>query len=313
MVWRQWPWPLRTYLLLHQLIVIPSLRGVGVLGMSYRTLLSTPIQLRGLSEIADRYDCILLDQFGVLHDGRNPLPHAVETVTSLQKQGKQLIVLSNSSQRSSTALRRIKRMGFANLEQILTSGEATWHYLAEHFKGKSCCFVTWNSFQKDNYLSELDISLASIEKADFLFLHGSQTIVTSDDGKDSSRSDLQFIQDGRMDEHLLHILHVAIERDIPVVCANLDLTAKLADGSTGYMPGSILSCYKKLGGINCITFGKPLAPFFDSAMELSHRMTISSSVSLQDKRVESPFDRKRRTLRTLHIGDSLHHDIQGID
>lgn len=43
----------------------------------------------------------LLDQFGVLHDGKTPYPGAIEGVQYLHQQGLKLLVLSNSSRRES--------------------------------------------------------------------------------------------------------------------------------------------------------------------------------------------------------------------
>lgn len=42
---------------------------------------------------------MLLDQFGVLHDGTQPYPGAVEAVEWLAQQGVKLLIISNSSRR----------------------------------------------------------------------------------------------------------------------------------------------------------------------------------------------------------------------
>lgn len=42
---------------------------------------------------------ILLDQFGVLHDGRKPYPGAIEAVTALADSGRSVLIISNSSRR----------------------------------------------------------------------------------------------------------------------------------------------------------------------------------------------------------------------
>ena len=52
-------------------------------------VLEIPVLLRKIEEdFLDRYDCFLLDQFGVLHDGTNPLPGAIEIVRKLTDKGK---------------------------------------------------------------------------------------------------------------------------------------------------------------------------------------------------------------------------------
>jgi len=42
---------------------------------------------------------ILLDQFGVLHDGKNAYPTAVEAVRKLSVSGRKVVILSNSARR----------------------------------------------------------------------------------------------------------------------------------------------------------------------------------------------------------------------
>lgn len=46
----------------------------------------------------------LLDQFGVLHDGKVAYPEAIETCKRLAEAGRRLVVISNSSRREPTAL-----------------------------------------------------------------------------------------------------------------------------------------------------------------------------------------------------------------
>jgi ribonucleotide monophosphatase NagD (HAD superfamily) len=55
---------------------------------------------------------VLLDQFGVLHDGKVPYPHAVAAVQKLADAGKQIIILSNSSRRSGGTIGKLAKMGF---------------------------------------------------------------------------------------------------------------------------------------------------------------------------------------------------------
>src|SRR5215469_5457333 len=53
-----------------------------------------PASIPGLSAIAERYDHVLLDQWGVLHDGRAIFPAAGAAVAALRRAGKQVLVLS---------------------------------------------------------------------------------------------------------------------------------------------------------------------------------------------------------------------------
>ena len=55
-------------------------------------------RLVSLKDLPD-YKGVLLDQFGVLHDGREPYAGAIEGVQYLADQGFKLLIISNSSRR----------------------------------------------------------------------------------------------------------------------------------------------------------------------------------------------------------------------
>lgn len=63
---------------------------------------------------------VFLDQFGVMHDGRQPYPGAVEALQTLAESRK-ILIISNSSRRSTVALEKLTAMGF---DAGLISGQA---------------------------------------------------------------------------------------------------------------------------------------------------------------------------------------------
>ena len=71
-----------------------------------------PALIPGLSAIAERYDHVLLDQWGVLHDGRAIFPAARAAVGALGRAGKRVLVLSNSGKRAAENAARLARPGW---------------------------------------------------------------------------------------------------------------------------------------------------------------------------------------------------------
>ena len=63
--------------------------------------------LSGMASLAQRYQGLMLDQFGVMHNGTTALPGAVECVTQLHKKGLKMIVLSNSPQNEESTMSRL--------------------------------------------------------------------------------------------------------------------------------------------------------------------------------------------------------------
>ena len=54
--------------------------------------MSAPL-LAGIAPLADRYDGYILDLWGVVHDGVNPIPGAPEALAGLHEAGKRVVLL----------------------------------------------------------------------------------------------------------------------------------------------------------------------------------------------------------------------------
>jgi HAD superfamily hydrolase (TIGR01459 family) len=82
--------------------------------------------LNGFASIASEYDGFVLDLWGVIHDGVNAFPHAVDCLAHLRDAGKQTLLLSNVPRPNDAVRTMMRRMGIedALYTDILTSGEA---------------------------------------------------------------------------------------------------------------------------------------------------------------------------------------------
>ena len=69
-----------------------------------------PCVVEDVEGLCGAYDTILLDQFGVVHDGKVPYDGAPELVRRLQRAGKRVVVLSNSSKRRRDTIERLEAM-----------------------------------------------------------------------------------------------------------------------------------------------------------------------------------------------------------
>jgi len=235
-----------------------------------------PALIPGLSAIAARYDHVLLDQWGVLHDGRAIFPAARAALAALGRAGKRVLVLSNSGKRAAENAARLARLGLAEdaYDGIVTSGEACWHLLRRRALspfdrlGPRCLLVTRG---RDRSVVEgLTLSLTEdVRSADFILLAGLDDALARPEIWRQAWSD-------------------AIARGLPMICANPDLTMITPDGLIP-ASGSIARLYEELGG--AVThIGKPHAPIYEECLRLLGRPDPS---------------------RVLAIGDSLDHDIRG--
>lgn len=234
------------------------------------------VDIEGLGAIADRFDHVLLDQWGTLHEGQAIFPRARDCVTRLREAGKRVLVLSNSGKRASSNAARLASLGLPTgaYDGILTSGEVTWHGLKARTQqpfigvGRTCFLIARGG---DHAITDgLDLDLvADMGKAEFILLAGLDDAMAEP-------------------EHWRADLTDAAARGLPMLCANPDLTMF---GATGLMPapGALARFYEALGG-RVAYVGKPHRPIFAAALE----------------RLGQP-----DPARVLMIGDSLDHDVAG--
>ncbi len=235
-----------------------------------------PTAIDGLRAIADRFDHVLLDQYGVLHDGRRPFPGVVTCLERLRAAGKRILVLSNSGKRAAENAARLAALGFAPglYDGIVTSGEATWRGLRERMLppfdglGRRCFAITRGGDR--SILDGLDLDLVSgADEAEFLLLAG--------------------LDDAEADPALWRRrLAGAAARSVPLVCANPDLAMF---GRAGLLPGpgAVAAAYAALGG-PVHRVGKPDGLVYAVCLAALGRPDPG---------------------RVLAIGDSIDHDVLG--
>ncbi|CAK9313169.1 unnamed protein product [Citrullus colocynthis] len=240
----------------------------------------------GLQQLAEarRFKAWFLDQFGVLHDGKQPYPGAVVALEKLAECGTKMVIISNSSRRSSTTMEKLKSLGFDTSLFVgaITSGELTHRYLHRRDDawfaalGRSCIHMTWSSRGAIS-LEGLGLRVVdNVEEAEFILAHGTEAL-----GHPSGDSLPMTL------EELEKILEQCAAKKIPMVVANPDfVTVEARD--LRVMPGTLASKYEKLGG-EVKWMGKPDKVIYQSAMSM---VGVDASDSIA-------------------VGDSLHHDIKG--
>lgn len=225
-----------------------------------------------LTDVADRYDAIVLDQWGVLHDGTTPYPGAIAALEALHAQGTRLAVLSNSGKRAGPNAARIAGMGFdAGLfEAVMTSGEALWlDSMSGRAAHKRLFPITRDPGDAEVWADGLSVELTSDPaQADAILLMG--------------------LPDGGDPDAAVSVLDVARTNGIPVLCTNPDRASPRAGGVTVVSPGALAHDYQDAGG-DVQFYGKPHTPVF--------------------RAVEAAMGVARG--RLLMVGDSLEHDIAG--
>ncbi len=228
--------------------------------------------LDSLDAVAGDVGAVVLDQFGVLHDGTAPYSGAVRALDRLGAAGVRLAVLTNSGKRAAPNAARIAAMGFAGIrfDTVMTSGEALWQDIAAgRVAGGVMCAIERAPGDAADWAVGLDVALTDdAARADAVLLMGLP------DGADTAAPHA--------------VLDVARTRGIPVLCTNPDRAAPRAGGVTVTSPGALAHAHAAAGG-TVRFYGKPHAPVFRA---------VETALGLPPDRL-------------LMVGDSFEHDIAG--
>ena len=242
------------------------------------TFPAAAVSAPGLLAIAHAFDTFVLDAFGVLNVGEDPVPSALETITELANAGKTLIVLSNGATRDAdAALTKYRALGFNfEPEQICSSRNALELALQAYPDG-----MRWG-FAAPIY--------ANIQTFGVPCCH------LGDDAAAYDQVD-GFVYLGQRDwtPDRQTLLEAAIrKRPRPVLCGNPDLVAPVGSGFS-IEPGAFAHALADRCGIEVTFLGKPFGNAFDLALE----------------RATAHLGGKVDKGRTAMVGDTLHTDIIG--
>ena len=93
----------------------------------------------GLKEIYRKYDVFFIDLWGVIHNGINLHPGAIEVLENLHKLEKRFVLMSNAPRPSRDVVEFLLNLKMKKIftKYIFTSGEAALKSLRKNFNGKS--------------------------------------------------------------------------------------------------------------------------------------------------------------------------------
>jgi HAD superfamily hydrolase (TIGR01459 family) len=232
--------------------------------------------ISGLREIAADYDGLILDLWGVLHDGSAPFPGVVAALGELKAAGKRLAVLSNAPRRAALVAARMIEIGLARelYDHIHSSGEEAWQHLLRRDDpfyaalGRRCYHM--GPERDDNMLEGAGLMrVAAIAEAEFILNTGPS---------DWDETVAQYEP----------VLQQARARGLPMVCANPDLVV-IHHGRRSICAGAVAERYAAIGG-SVRWHGKPHASVYATSL---------AALGIADRR------------RVLAVGDSLRTDIAG--
>jgi HAD superfamily hydrolase (TIGR01459 family) len=231
--------------------------------------------ISGLGEIAERYDVVFCDVWGVIHNGRERFPIACEALSRFQQERGPVVLISNAPRPSRDVLPQLRllKVPTSAWSGFVTSGDATFAELVVRAPGPA-----WHlGPQRDAALYEGSgvVLVDRPENAELVSCTG------------------LFDDETETPEDYRARFEVCIARGLEMVCANPDRVVQRGDQMI-YCGGALADLYAEMGG-RVIMSGKPYAPIYAA--------TAAEAGRLLGRRVDPG--------RVLCIGDGIRTDIKG--
>jgi len=230
----------------------------------------------GFAPLAERYDGLIVDLWGVMHDGTRVFPAALDCLSRLHALGKRIVILSNAPRRVFSIQERNRQLGLsaALSHAVMSSGEDAWRHLSQRpddwyrALGSRCYHM---GPERDFNMREgLDYTFVEdLADADFILLTGTL-------GSEEAVGDYE------------DFLQTAAGHTLPMICANPDLEV-IRGGQPEICAGALAARYEAIGA-EVRYHGKPHTGIYDACFAVLEGMPRG---------------------RIAAIGDSLRTDIAG--
>jgi HAD superfamily hydrolase (TIGR01459 family) len=226
------------------------------------------------STIAPRYDVVLCDIWGVVHDGIGAHADACDALMRYRAGGGTVVLITNAPRPAPWVVHQLDRLGVPPdaYDDVMTSGDLTRDVVASR-KGETVFHI---GPKRDLTIFDgLDVRLTPVEAAGYVVCSGlfDEERETPDDYR---------------------ILAAAMRaRGLFMVCANPDLVVERGT-ERFYCAGAIADLYAATGG-DVLYTGKPHRPIYDAALAKAAGVRGADAAPA----------------RTLAIGDSLRTDMTG--
>jgi HAD superfamily hydrolase (TIGR01459 family) len=242
--------------------------------MSVQSSSASVPALVGLSSVADKYDLIVCDVWGVVHNGQRAYPRASEALVRFRKKGGTVVLVSNAPRPADRVASMINRLGGdpAAWDDIVSSGDLTRMEVAAR-PGQAVFHI---GPERDQPIyAGLDVRFVGPADAAYMVCTG------------FANDEVQTPEDYRAE------LEIAARRKLLMICANPDL---VVERGPKLIPcaGAMAQFYETLGGA-VLYAGKPHPPVYEETLRRAEK--LRGTPVAKD--------------RVLAIGDAIRTDVTG--
>lgn len=238
-----------------------------------------------LSALGGRYDAVLCDLWGCLHNGLTPFPAAVAALQGYRATGGRVVLLTNAPRPKSSVAAQLARMGVPPdaWDEIVTSGDAAQLALISGAVGRKVAFI---GADKDmpfftDLAGDLAALAASQPRIEIVPMEAAEGVVCTGLRDDLTETPADYRA----------ALVMARTLGLPMLCANPDIIVDMGERRL-YCAGALAADYEAMGG-TALYFGKPHPPIYDLARRRLGALGLEDGA------------------RVLCIGDGIATDVQG--
>jgi HAD superfamily hydrolase (TIGR01459 family) len=231
--------------------------------------------VRGLGSVACRYDLVLCDVWGVLHNGIEAYAGASDALTRYRAGGGRVVLVSNAPRPAAAVIDQLDAVAVPRTayDAVVTSGDLTRAAVATR-TGQVLHHI--GPARDEPLFAGLEVRFGSLEEAEYVVCTG-----LWDDEREVA-DDYRPTLDRMRDRSLL------------MVCANPDLVVERGDRLVP-CAGSLALLYEESGG-EVFYAGKPHRPIYDAALDLGAKANGGKAFSPS---------------RVVAVGDAIRTDIAG--
>jgi HAD superfamily hydrolase (TIGR01459 family) len=233
-----------------------------------------------LADIANRYDVLLVDLWGCVHNGVTAYDEAVAALKGFRKGGGTVVLLTNAPRSRHEVAKQLTRLNVPDdcHDSIATSGDSARAAMFRGAVGEKIWFMGERHDESFFAPMELIDDPVDIQRVELEDAEGIVCCGPFDPHADPAVNRPQFLY--------------AKQKGLKLLCANPDIVVDRGDRRE-WCAGALARLYTEMGG-ESLYFGKPHPPIYDLARRRLAALDIDTDPT-----------------RILAIGDGVHTDIDG--
>lgn len=207
--------------------------------------------IHSLADISARYDTLLCDLWGCLHNGKTPFPAAVAALQAFRARGGTVALLTNAPRPNRFVIEQLDRLGVPRdaWDLVVSSGDAAQIAMLSGAVGQRVHHI--GPEKDDGFFTALPADMSEALTITRVPLEEAEGIVCTGPFDEL---------DETPEDYRARFLY-AKAKGLTLLCANPDIVVDMGETRI-YCAGALAQLYDEMGGAS-LYYGKPHAPIYE--------------------------------------------------